>query len=206
MRECRLTVLPSESAASLTTAPDSEKSRASTKHSGLLAHRMSEMAGRGATVEALESLYRAELPRFVRAAAAISGDEGAGRDAVQEAFVQAVRKRASFKFEAPLEAWVWRIVINESLALRRRRASELDWESESASTPSANHTPEQDATVRAWVASLPERQRLAVFLRYFADLDYRSIATALDVEVGTVSATLAAAHATLRHSYEEAVR
>ena len=163
------------------------------------------MAGRGATVEALESLYRADLPRFVRAATAIVGDEAAGRDAVQEAFVQAVRKRASFKFEAPLEAWVWRIVINEALALRRRRAPELEWDSESATTPSTNHVPEQDATVRAWVASLPERQRL-VFLRYFADLDYRSIATALEVEVGTVSATLATAHAALRRSYEEAVR
>ena len=168
---------------------------------------MAEMAACGATVEALESLYRADLPRFVRAAVAIVGDEAAGRDAVQDAFVQAVRKRASFKFDAPLEAWVWRIVINEALALRRRRASELEWESESATTaPSTNHVPEQDATVRAWVASLPERQRLAVFLRYFADLDYRSIATALEVEVGTVSATLATAHSALRRSYEEAVR
>jgi RNA polymerase sigma factor (sigma-70 family) len=72
--------------------------------------------------------------------------------------------------------------------------------------PSSNGLPEQDATIRAWVAALPERQRLVVFLRYFADLDYRSIATALDVEVGTVSATLATAHAALRRSYEEAVR
>jgi RNA polymerase sigma factor (sigma-70 family) len=63
--------------------------------------------------------------------------------------------------------------------------------------------PEQDATVRAWVAALPERQRIAIFLRYFADLDYRSIATALEVEVGTVSATLGAAHATLRRSFQE---
>lgn len=51
-----------------------------------------------------------------------------------------------------------------------------------------------------------ERQRLAVFLRYFADLDYRSIAAALDVEVGTVSATLAAAHAALRRSLQEVER
>jgi RNA polymerase sigma factor (sigma-70 family) len=60
--------------------------------------------------------------------------------------------------------------------------------------------------VRVWVASLPERQRLVVFLRYFADLDYRSIATALEIETGTVSATLATAHAALRRSYEEALR
>jgi RNA polymerase sigma-70 factor, ECF subfamily len=146
------------------------------------------------------------LPRFVRAATAIVGDEGAGRDAVQDAFVQAVRKRASYKGEASLEAWVWRIVINEALALRRRRTAELAWDAATATPQSTNHLPEQDTTVRAWVAILPERQRLAVFLRYFADLDYQSIAIALEVEVGTVSATLATAHAALRRSYEEAVR
>jgi RNA polymerase sigma-70 factor (ECF subfamily) len=167
---------------------------------------MAEMVAGGATIDELESLYRAKLPRFVRAAAAIVGDEAAGRDAVQEAFVRAVRKRASFKFESPLEAWVWRIVINEALALRRSRASEFERTSESAFTPSTNHVPEHDTAVRAWVAALPERQRLAVFLRYFADLDYQSIAVALEVEVGTVSATLATAHAALRRSYEEAVR
>ena len=167
---------------------------------------MSEMAVRGATVDELESLYRADLPRFVRAAAAIVGDEATGRDAVQEAFAQAVRKRATFKREAALEAWVWRIVINEALALRRRRAPEHQWSTSNGTAPSTDDLAEQDAMVRAWVASLPERQRLAVFLRYFADLDYRSIATALDVEVGTVSATLATAHAALRRAYEEAVR
>ena len=34
---------------------------------------MAEMVARGATIEELESLYRADLPRFVRAAAAILG-------------------------------------------------------------------------------------------------------------------------------------
>ena len=53
------------------------------------------------------------------------------------------------------------------------------------------------------VAALPERQRLAIFLRYYADLDYRAIAEALGVEVGTVSATLAAAHAAVRKRLEE---
>jgi RNA polymerase sigma factor (sigma-70 family) len=165
---------------------------------------MTEMPSRGVTVEALESLYRADLPRFVRTATAITGDEAAGRDAVQDAFVQAVRKRDSYKGDAPLEAWVWRIVLNEALALRRGRPSAFEWSS--ATAESTNGVPEHDADVRAWVASLPERQRLVVFLRYFADLDYRSIATALDVEVGTVSATLAAAHGALRRAYEEAVR
>jgi RNA polymerase sigma-70 factor, ECF subfamily len=167
---------------------------------------MSEMAFRGATVDELETLYRADLSRFIRAAAAIVGDEATGRDAVQEAFAQAVKKRASFKGEAALEAWVWRIVINEALALRRGRAPEYQSSTSNGTAPSTDDLVEQDRMVRAWVASLPERQRIAVFLRYFADLDYRSIATALEVEVGTVSATLATAHAALRRAYEEAVR
>jgi RNA polymerase sigma-70 factor (ECF subfamily) len=167
---------------------------------------MSDVAADENTVDALESLYRADLPRFVRAAVAIVGDDTAGRDAVQEAFVQAVRKRASYKSAAPLEAWVWRIVINEALALRRRRAAELERDFDSAPARTTNHVLEQDEAVRVWIATLPERQRLAIFLRYFADLDYRSIAAALEVEVGTVSATLAAAHAALRRSFQEAVR
>jgi RNA polymerase sigma-70 factor (ECF subfamily) len=53
------------------------------------------------------------------------------------------------------------------------------------------------------IAQLPERQRLIVFLRYYADLDYRSIAAALDVEVGTVSASLSAAHQAIRKALQE---
>jgi RNA polymerase sigma-70 factor (ECF subfamily) len=163
---------------------------------------MDEMA----SVDELEALYRTHLPRFVRAAAAITGDEAAGTDAVQDAFVQAVGKRATYRTDAPLEAWVWRIVINEALAVRRRRMAEPALSSESVAGWPTAELEEPDATVRAWVAALPERQRLAVFLRYFADLDYRSIAAALEVEVGTVSATLAAAHAALRLSLQEVVR
>jgi RNA polymerase sigma factor (sigma-70 family) len=60
--------------------------------------------------------------------------------------------------------------------------------------------------VRAAVAALPERQRLALFLRYYADLDYAAIAAALGVAEGTVGATLNAAHAALRGSLKEADR
>ena len=54
------------------------------------------------------------------------------------------------------------------------------------------------ALVRAAVEQLPERQRLILFLRYYADLDYRSIGETLSISDGTVAATLNAAHARLR--------
>jgi DNA-directed RNA polymerase specialized sigma24 family protein len=50
---------------------------------------------------------------------------------------------------------------------------------------------------------LPDRQRFILFLRYYADLDYGAIATALDLSPGTVGATLHAAHATLRERLQE---
>ena len=60
--------------------------------------------------------------------------------------------------------------------------------------------------VRSLIASLPEQQRLTLFLRYYADLDYEAIAATLGVTTGTVGATLNAAHAALRSSLKEAHR
>jgi DNA-directed RNA polymerase specialized sigma24 family protein len=54
--------------------------------------------------------------------------------------------------------------------------------------------------------ALPRTARPPVYLRYYADLDYRSIAHALGVEVGTVSATLSSAHEALRRSMKEVER
>lgn len=161
------------------------------------------MRERGAKLAELEALYREELPRFVRTAAAITGDEGRGRDAVQDAFARAVRERRSFRREAPVEAWIWRIVVNSALDARRRAQPELELDE---AVPAPEPATEDDAAVRAWVSALPERQRLAIFLRHFAGLDYRAIGRALDVEVGTVSATLGAAHAALRRSFQEVQR
>jgi DNA-directed RNA polymerase specialized sigma24 family protein len=45
-----------------------------------------------------------------------------------------------------------------------------------------------------------------LFLRYFADLDYRAIASVLGVTPGTVGSTLNAAHAALRRQLEEVPR
>ncbi len=162
------------------------------------------MRRRGASIGEIEALYRQQLPRFLRATAAVVGDEGLASDAVQDAFASAVKARSSFRRDVPLEAWLWRIVINAALQVRRGLRDEVE---PAADVPvEANGQPVEDLAVRRWVAVLPERQRLVVFLRYFADLDYRSIAAALDVEVGTVSATLSAAHAALRRSAQEVER
>lgn len=161
------------------------------------------MERRGATVAELEGLYRSRYEHFVRVAIGVVGDAEGGRDAVQSAFVAAVRRRSSFRGSGPLEAWLWRIVVSEASRLRRERASvTLDHVGE----PTTNGHARDDLGLRAWIATLPERQRTALFLRYYADLDYRTIADMLGIEVGTVSATLSAAHTTLRRALREVER
>ena len=154
---------------------------------------------RGASLDDLEALYRSRFDVFARVAATVTGDSERARDAVQEAFATAVRKRGSFRGAGPLEAWVWRIVLNAARSDVRRIIPPVDYE-ESAAT---NGHPEQDAELRVALSRLPERQRTAVFLRYYADLDYVAIGEALGISTGTVAATLNAAHSTLRSRLEE---
>jgi len=154
---------------------------------------------RGASLDELEELYRSRFDVFARIAASVTGDSERARDAVQEAFATAVRKRGSFRGEGPLEGWVWRIVLNAARSDVRRSVPAVDYEQ-----AANNGHPERDAELRAALARLPERQRTAVFLRYYADLDYAAIGEALGIRTGTVAATLNAAHAALRSRLEEA--
>jgi DNA-directed RNA polymerase specialized sigma24 family protein len=142
-------------------------------------------------IDDLEELYRARRPEFCRAAAAIAGDRGLGEDAVQEAFAKAVRKRRSYHGHGSLEAWVWPIVVNAARDARRRRAPAAPVHH----TASANgHGPSLPLEL------LTDRQREVLFLHYYADLDYATIAEALGISLGTVGATLSAARATLRRA------
>ena len=148
----------------------------------------------------LEALYRGRHTHFVRVARAITGDPERATEAVQDAFAEAVRTRSSFRGDGALEAWVWRAVVNAARKALRRPLVEVGAvpapDAELAA-PSAAHE------LAPVLAQLPERQRLVVFLRYYADLDYRTIADVLGIEAGTVSATLSAAHTNVRRALQE---
>lgn len=150
---------------------------------------------------ALERVYRDRLEAFVRVASAIVGDRDVARDAVQDGFARALAHAAEFRAEGSLEAWVWRIVVNEA----RRRMASRPWSSRGMQeVPAESRRSEDVAWLRGVVASLPERQRTVLFLRYYADLEYDAIAEALGVAPGTVAATLSQARSSLRRKLEEA--
>jgi len=149
------------------------------------------------TSDDLELLYRAKLADFCRAAAAIAGDAELGRDSVQDAFARAVRKRRRYRGDGPLEAWVWRIVVNAARDARRRHGVVAEpVETEASDAPPGEHLP---------LELLTERQREVLFLHYYADLDYATIAAALGISPGTVGATLSTARRTLRQALTQEV-
>jgi len=147
----------------------------------------------------IESLYRAKFGQFERVARAITGERESALEAVQEGFADALRRSGQWAGRGPLEGWVWRCVVNRARKARRRPLLEPPVDEQRAD---GDHD-HSELVVR--LAALPERQRLVVFLRYFADLEYREIADALEIETGTVSATLHAAHTNLRTGYQEAL-
>jgi len=151
-----------------------------------------------AVVHALEELYRGKYVRFVRLARAVLGNREAAADAVQEAFVRALRGRSSLRDLDSLEAWVWRTVLNASLTERAARKPESGAEGPVGST--AVNEAEEWRELRAAVAALPERQRSVLFLRHYADLSYAEIGEVLGIARGTVAATLSQAHASLRQT------
>jgi RNA polymerase sigma-70 factor, ECF subfamily len=157
--------------------------------------------GHGATLTEIEEVYRRRLDELVRVATATVGDRERARDAVHEAFARAVRKRQSYRGEGTVESWLWRFVVRAAQdELRRGRADQLV---DAAQARRNGYEPEKLTRVQRSVAQLPERQRAVLFLRYYADLDYVTIADTLSISAGTVGATLHAAHAALRELLED---
>jgi RNA polymerase sigma factor (sigma-70 family) len=153
----------------------------------------------------IEDVYRLRYPAFLRVAVAVTADDEAARDAVHDGFVRALRHRRGWRREGPLEGWLWRIVVNEARKRRARDARLVPTSPHELLAESANGRGESGRAA-ALVAALPERQRLVLFLRYYADLDYAAIAAALEIAPGTVAATLNAAHRKLRAQLKEVER
>ena len=125
-------------------------------------------------------------------------------DAVQEAFVQAVvHWRKVSRYDDPL-AWIRRVAINRGHNRRRSRQAAGG----AAATHGRRRRPfrsrsfEPDDDLAALVASLPQQQRLALSLFYFADLSVAEVADAMKLSEGAVKYHLHAARTSLARSLE----
>jgi RNA polymerase sigma factor (sigma-70 family) len=124
---------------------------------------------------------------------------------LQEGFARAIRSRDTFRGTGSIEAWLARCVLNAAHDAYRGLA-DLNGDAARFEDGLGYSGEGTQLIVREAIMRLPRRQRDAVFLRYYLDLDYRSIAEALGIETGTVSATLHAAKAALAEVLQEVER
>lgn len=143
--------------------------------------------------ESIEDLYQRRYRSFCHGAAAIIGDYGVAHDVVQEAFAQALAKGRTYR-GGLIDAWVWKIVVSRAHDELRRR-SRVGGPSDDVET---SFDLSEDSDLARAIRQLPERRRLVLFLRYFADLSYEEIAVFAGMSTGTVAATLNQTRAELR--------
>lgn len=141
-------------------------------------------------IRGFEEWYRSEHPRVLGALFVLSGEPDVARDATDEAFARAL---AAWERVGEMDspgAWVHRVALNVLRRTMRRRALEQRLlHRQYSPSPAAVPLPE----IWQAVAKLPERQRVAIVLRFVADLPEADIALTMGTQRGTVSSTLAIA-------------
>ncbi len=122
----------------------------------------------------------------------------AALDIVQDTVVQAISHAHALRSEAAVKAWVYRILINESLAyLRRNQKLLLLDEFPEVAVPQED--PGSRVDVYRAVERLEPKMRTIIILRYFEDMKLEDIAVVTGVNLNTVKARLYRALKKLRH-------
>jgi RNA polymerase sigma-70 factor (sigma-E family) len=157
------------------------------------------MTGPG-SAERFDQLFQANVLGLVRLAHLITGSNDVAEELVQDAFVELYRRWDTI--ERP-DAYVRSAVINRSRSAIRRRALgvRVHRQVESMTVLPADIEPTDWQLIGA-LAHLSERQRVAVVLRYWADLSEKEIADELSCRPGTVKSLLARALERLREVVE----
>jgi RNA polymerase sigma-70 factor (ECF subfamily) len=163
---------------------------------------------RAGDADAWGDLYRNYAPaifRFCRRALPTRED---AEDATTEVFMKVRQKLHTYDSSRPFTAWLYKVASNHCWDILRRRRIRQDLETEDAETlplehpePSqldrlqAEHASEE---VRSGLAKLPDRARMALVLRYYAEMNYDEIAETLGVRRAFVGVVLLRARHQLR--------
>ena len=128
-------------------------------------------------------------------------ERGTAEELAQDVFLELYRHLGELQSEEHVAHWLRRVTVNRCIseARRRQRRPEVPleemWE---PAAPQADCDPLLAERLRRLVASLPEKARLAVILRYQEELEAEEIARILGEPVNTVKSQLQRALAMLR--------
>jgi len=146
---------------------------------------------------ALREFLHTSYPRLVAAVALVCGSRPAAEDAVQEALLRAWERSEKGEEIRSLEGWVTTVALNLARSGLRRIRSERRARAR-LDTSGVGEPPTADRIdVERALSKLPRRQREVVVLRYYLQLDTREVASALQINEGTVKSTLFRARAAL---------
>ena len=145
----------------------------------------------------------ATVPALRRYARALTRNADRADDLVQDCLERAIRKRSLFAPTGPLQAWLFRLLINlwrNDLRFERRRGDHVPIDS-LVSEPSV--APAQPgrialAEMSRAIDQLPDEQREALLLVVLEGVSYEEAAGILEIPAGTLMSRLSRARAALR--------
>lgn len=140
--------------------------------------------------DAFAELYRHFHPRVLRLCRYLLGSEHEAEDAANDVFARLEAAMKTYDLSLPFPRWLLSVASNHCLDLLRRRRSErrvfevVSPVAPEAATPGPSPfeellSAEAQETLRAALATLPERYRVPLALRYYNDFSYDEIAAAL---------------------------
>src|ERR1700733_11126986 len=161
--------------------------------------------------EAWGELYRRYAPAIFRFCRRVLPTPEDAEDATTEIFMKVRQKVGTYDSSRPFTAWLYKVAGNHCWDMLRRRRVRQDLETGEVETLPLEHPdPSQldrmisehaGKEVRGGLARLPARARMALVLRYFADMSYEEIAETLGVRRAFVGVLLLRA----RHQLREAL-
>jgi RNA polymerase sigma-70 factor, ECF subfamily len=168
-------------------------------------------AGDDTSFDLLLEKYRLPLVNFLYR---MVTDSATAEDLAQEVFLRVYRARKRYSPSAKFTTWMFRIATNLALnSVRdnryRRMQVSLDAPTEEDQTPLQvparekridEHMVERDRAefIHRAIAALPEKQRVAVLLHKYEELDYEEIARILECSESALKSLLFRAYETLR--------
>ncbi len=151
------------------------------------------------SLHALGELYDRHQHMVYRTALAVTGDEAAAADLLQDVFLRMHRFADRIDHNRPLEPWLYRATTNLTYTYVKRRKRWLqpledmaEWLT-GGKKQSPSYLAEKDEEwqdIHQAITGLPLSQRMVVVLYYINDLSLQEISEVLDVPVGTVKSRL----------------
>ena len=158
----------------------------------------------GGDRSAFDRLSRRHLDRAYGVALRMTGSRADAQDVVQDVFLRLWQRPDAWRpGQAQFSTWLYRVVVNRCLDLKRRpKGTDLD-SVEEPQDPDSNAEDslldaERSRALDSAVNQLPERQREAIVLTYTAGLRNAEAASAMEISVKAFEALLVRAKRELR--------